>query len=719
MPTYNFTPKDKDRSPLTLGLDTGGTNTDAVLFDPESRKILLSAKDHTTHEDLSIGVKGALKKLLESLPDKSKVLERVKSVNLSTTLATNSIAEGYSHKVGLVLVGFDSTQDIVQDLIQKLPACVPIFIKGGHDYYGRQTHPLEEDKLRQEVRKAKSSVAAWAVSSFFSIKNPIHELRVAEIIGEECEGEDDSPSPSSPSSSPQDPKKPVTLGRNLTGELGAANRAATAALNAGLVLIIRKLLDAVKQSMVELGLSVPLMVVKGDGGMVSELWARERPIETVVSGPAAGLEGAKILAKGFLDPSEKNLWILDVGGTTSDLAYLENGRPKTNVNGAVVGQWTTMVEAVETTTRGLGGDSLVSFGEEGEILIGPRRVLPLCRLAARYPQIMNQLTQGPGHKLVEGIICRFFIPNLPPDKGLNHYEEGIIELLQSVNPLPFFQYHEECLYRGHVFPGLKFLSHPSILVSAFTPTDALAILGLYKEGVPEASLKAAYLLGSLKGLSPEEFARAVLNKMGELLSSMLTQRALKEDGIKTSPKDFEKNGIIGRAILKKYGSVSFDFSLNHPVILLGAPAGVLVPWLQKYLKARILSPPRYEVASATGAAASTVSLIRRVDIVSMPNLKSFRAFLPDRLMDDFNLNSLVARASQVMARHMTELAILAGAGENPPITMTRDDRSFLNGDGILLPLGSVLEFTLGYGPGDSILKLPPSPDKKPGQEGGA
>jgi N-methylhydantoinase A/oxoprolinase/acetone carboxylase beta subunit len=186
MTTFNFRPKDKGQRPLTLGLDTGGTNTDAVLFDPESRSILLSAKDHTTHNDLSIGVKGALKKLLESLEgekgEKEKVLRRIKSVNLSTTLATNSIAEGYSHTVGLVLVGFDSKQDIVRDLIQRLPACVPVFIRGGHDYYGRETESLEEDKLRLEIRKAGVSVAAWAVSSFFSIKNPTHEIRVAEII---------------------------------------------------------------------------------------------------------------------------------------------------------------------------------------------------------------------------------------------------------------------------------------------------------------------------------------------------------------------------------------------------------------------------------------------------------------------------------------------------------------------------------------------------------
>ncbi|MDR2353073.1 MAG: hydantoinase/oxoprolinase family protein, partial [Deltaproteobacteria bacterium] len=181
----------------------------------------------------------------------------------------------------------------------------------------------------------------------------MHELRVADLIRQNLRE-----------------KCPITLGRDLTGELGAVRRAATAALNAGLVLIISRLLDAVKTSLDELELKVPLMVVRGDGTLVSELWARDRPIETVVSGPAAGVSGARILARGFLDPEERNIWVLDVGGTTSDLAYLENNRPKTNPNGAVVGRWVTMVEAVETRTRGLGGDSLVHVNDQGEIVLG-------------------------------------------------------------------------------------------------------------------------------------------------------------------------------------------------------------------------------------------------------------------------------------------------------------------------------------------------------------
>ncbi|MDR1042127.1 MAG: hydantoinase/oxoprolinase family protein [Deltaproteobacteria bacterium] len=683
MPTYDFKPG-RSTGPLALGLDTGGTNTDAVLFDPRSQSVLTSAKDFTTHHDLAIGIRGALGKMLAMISPETAA--RIKTVNLSTTLATNSIAEGVSHRVGLVMVGFDEGQDIVQALIQQLPSCAPLFVKGGHTFYGTEAAPLDEERLVAGIREMAADTLAWAVSSFFSVKNPVHEMRVAELIRIHAPGD-----------------APITLGQNLTGELGAVRRAATAALNAGLVVIIRRLLDAVKASMRELGLNVPLMVVKGDSGLVSELWARERPIETVVSGPAAGIAGAALLARGFLDPSQRDLWVLDVGGTTSDLAYLENGRPRTNVNGAVVGRWTTMVRAVETTTRGLGGDSLVDFDDEREIVLGPRRVLPLCRLAEAHPEAVDLLSPGM-HKISTEHLCRFFTPNLQPDAGMNHYEAEIAELLETRNPLTFHEYQQHCLYRGHLFPGLKFLSHPSILVSAFTPTDALSVLGLFKEGAPEASLKAAYLLGMVVGKTPEEFARAVMNRFGETIAVMLARQAIAVDGIPVSERDFAPGGLVATAVGRRRNpAVNLGLSLSAPVVMLGAPAAVLVPFAQKFLDATFMAPPRYEVASATGAAASSVSLSRRVDIVCLPDLRTFRAFLPDRLLDGTNLASLVADTQGIMTRHMSEMARLAGAGENCPVRMDRADRTVLTGSGAYLPMGTVLNFTAGADPSLDIL----------------
>jgi hypothetical protein len=305
------------------------------------------------------------------------------------------------------------------------------------------------------------------------------------------------------------------------------------------------------------------------------------------------------------------------------------------------------------------------------------------------------MSPGTG-KLINTILCRFFTPNLQPDSGLNDYEKEIIELLAEKNPLSFAEYHHNCLYHGHMFPGLQFLSHPAILISAFTPTDALSVLGLFKEGLPEASLKAAVLLGMLMGKEPEEFARLVLNKFGETMVEEIVKSALSLDKIHYTNQDFGEKGFFSGTISQKsWQGLKVELSLKDPVVLLGAPVGVLLPWAQKFLKARFLAPPRFEVASATGAAASSVALSRKVDIIPLPDLKTYRAFLPDQLLDGYNLNSLVESTKTIMTAHMLELARLAGAGENCPINVTRDDRTILTGDGVYLPMGTTLNFTAG------------------------
>ncbi|MDR2455980.1 MAG: hydantoinase/oxoprolinase family protein [Deltaproteobacteria bacterium] len=662
---------------LILALDTGGTNTDAVVYDTKAGSVLASAKDYTTHHDLSLGLAGALEKLALLFP-MEKLAREARAVHLSTTLATNAIAEGQGHRVGLVMIGFDQTLPIVSTLLGMLPAVFPIFVAGGHDYYGREDAPLDEDALIQKIGEAAPSVSAWAVSGFFSVKNPAHELRAADIIQERHPG-------------------PVTMGRSLSGELGAMRRAATAALNAGLVLIINRLLDAVSLTLRRLGIGAPVMVVQGDGGLVGEAWARARPIETVVSGPAAGLVGAMVLAKGFLAPEERDLWVLDVGGTTSDLASLKGGRPSVSPNGAKVGKWHTMVEAVETKTRGLGGDSLVEVNLDGEIVIGPRRVLPLCRLCERHPEIVPLLgRREPGNPRegLEGSLT-FFIPNLPPGPEMGEDETEILKLLKEVNPLPLAKYQSIRLAEGRLFAGIKVLTHPAILVSAFTPTDAMSVLGLFGVGAREASLAAAQAIAARYDWSAFDFCRKVLDSMGRALAEEIASMALAKDGIGFLESDFGPDRPLGRMLDDDPpgASLSMKMALNHPVIMLGAPAGVLAPFVSKRVQARVLAPPSCQVASAVGAAASSIALSRRVDIVTLPDFSGYRAFLPEGLMDGVKMEDLISEATEAMRGYMLALAKLAGSDEECQVGVSREDREARLGDGTRFVMGASLTFT--------------------------
>jgi N-methylhydantoinase A/oxoprolinase/acetone carboxylase beta subunit len=662
---------------FVLALDTGGTNTDAVILDTYSNSIIASAKAYTTHHDLSIGIVGDLRGLNEKCNLQS-ISSSIRSINLSTTLATNAIAEGQGHRVGLIMIGFDANQEIVRDNLERLPAVSPIFISGGHDYYGRQEQPLDEEELLEKVSQIGNSVSAWAVSGFFSIKNPAHELKVAQLVKSRF-------------------NQPITLGRSLSGELGAMRRAATAALNAGLVVIVNRLLDAVVKGSRELGLEAPIMIVKGDGGLVGEQWARARPIETVVSGPAAGLVGAMKLSSGFLDPSQKDLWVLDVGGTTSDLAYLKDGRPAISINGAKVGQWHTMVEAVDTFTRGLGGDSLVEVDVTGQIVIGPRRVLPLCRLAEMYPDTIKEAAKtelGDSRNYREGMMT-FFIPNLPPGPEMGEDETEILKLLAQKKPLQLAAYQKYCLDNDRLFAGLKVLSHPAILVSGFTPTDAMNVLGLFNTGSRPMSLMAAERLAMRFGCNPFDFCRAVLDKVGKTLAEDIISVALSREGVKHQPADFADDQVLGNLVsLKNLKILEMNIKVVDPIIVLGAPAGVLAPFIAKHSRGAVLAPPGCQVASALGAAASTVSLVRKVDIVTLPDFSGYRAFLPDGILDDLKMEVLIDRTCAFMEDHMNSLAKLAGSEEECSISFSRIDREARLADGARLIMGATLTYTI-------------------------
>ena len=213
---------------------------------------------------------------------------------------------------------------------------------------------------------ARETVEAFAISGYFGVRNPGHELRVRGLV-EELTG------------------LPVTCGHELTSKLNAVRRATTVALNAHLILPLRELIASVRRTLDAWAITAPLMVVKGDGSLVRAEWAMQRPIETILSGPAASAVGAWHLA------GRRDVWAMDIGGTTTDIARLHDGAPILNPEGAYVGGWQTMVEAVDVHTTGLGGDSYVRLDEERKLVIGPRRVVPLSLLARELGGVAAEL----------------------------------------------------------------------------------------------------------------------------------------------------------------------------------------------------------------------------------------------------------------------------------------------------------------------------------------
>jgi N-methylhydantoinase A/oxoprolinase/acetone carboxylase beta subunit len=282
-----------------------------------------------------------------------------------TTLATNAVVENRFSSICTILVGFD--ERMVERSLRRGGGGVVVRVAGGHDATGEEAEPLDEAAVDAAVAEFGAQVEAFAVASMFSVRNPSHERRVRERIRAAC-------------------GKPVTCSHELSSQLDAPKRALTAALNARLTPQIAHLLEALRRVLERESITAPVMIVKGDGTLMRAEVALEYPVETVLSGPAASVVGAGFLAR------TAGLPVADMGGTTTDVAIVLAGRPIVRAEGAVIGGWRTMIEAIDVHTCGLGGDSEVSFDRERRLAVGPRKTMPLSLLATRFPEGLGELT---------------------------------------------------------------------------------------------------------------------------------------------------------------------------------------------------------------------------------------------------------------------------------------------------------------------------------------
>ena len=353
-----------------LGIDTGGTYTDAVLVN-EAQQIVASAKCLTTRHDLTLGIGNALREL------PSDALCKVGLVALSTTLSTNSVVEGQGAPVGVLLAGYREQQVRKSGLLEIFKKDMVVTLPGGHDAMGKEKQSLDEVAAAQAIKVLADKVSAFAISSMFGVRNPAHEIRLRELVSALC-------------------AKPVTCGHELASGLDAPRRALTVALNARMVPIIHELIIAVQGIMRQMKIRAPLMMVKGNGSLVNTETAIRQPVGTVLSGPAASVVGACALS------NAGNAIIADMGGTTTDIAVVTDGQPELGTDGVRIGDWKPVVEAVRVSSIGLGGDSEVRFGGSSGIRIGPRRAVPLSLLAHQFPDIVGalkrQLAQPPGRR---------------------------------------------------------------------------------------------------------------------------------------------------------------------------------------------------------------------------------------------------------------------------------------------------------------------------------
>lgn len=638
---------------LALGIDTGGTYTDAVTIDYETGQVVECAKALTTRHDLSIGIDSAIRNVLRAtaglLPRFSA--EHIAMVAVSTTLATNSLAEGHRAKVALILIGYDPRLLAQYGFDRELATEDVVHVRGGHDLFGEEVAPLDEKAVSTAILARRDRVEAFAVSGYFGVRNPDHENRVRAIINQLTD-------------------RPVTCGHELTSQLNAVRRATTTALNAHLISPLAELISSVGNTLEAVGISAPLMVVKGDGSLVRAEWAARRPIETILSGPAASIVGAWHLA------GKQDVWVVDVGGTTTDIGVLRGGAPLLSEDGANVAGWRTMIQAIHVHTVGLGGDSHVRLQSGQELSIGPRRVVPLCLLGAQYPEVVQEL-----HRLASMRPDRlpeeageFLLPGRPAVGPTREMEAEILRRLAS-GPQPTESLVAESRSRGLLRHAVEHLETLGLARrAAFTPTDALHAIGRFHRWSAEAAQLGASLLAASAGISMEEFCERVIDGVASRIAIELVTKVFSDE---VGPPDW-KHEPVARALISRAfdgheeGDLQCRISLRRPLVAIGAPVSAYMPDVARRLNTELVIPPHADVANAVGAVTGSVVQRAQAQISPLVEDDRLRAYLPDGVQDFPTLEDAITHTRRVMLAHVEQLATEAG-GEQIETHMNRRD----------------------------------------------
>ncbi len=365
---------------MIIGLDVGGTHTDVVLIGDQ--RIERETKVITNHDDLFKTVLTGLEKVTQGIDHKT-----IHRVVLSTTLTTNTIVQKKLAPVGMIVAagpGIDPAYYRTNDHYY----CV----KGSIDHRGRETepiNPLEIEKIRDRFKK--HGIQHVGVVSKFSVRNPQHELEISKILGDGFDK--------------------IFMGHRISGKLNFPRRIATAFINAAVYPVHKDFFESVRRSLNEKGFTMPIHILKADGGTMTFDSSVDYPCQTILSGPAASVMGS--LA--FASPGEENL-VLDIGGTTTDMAVLIDRVPVLNPLGIQLDCYKSIVRSLATQSIGIGGDSHVRM-ENGELKVGPERMGP----ALAYG--------GPALTPTDALVALNLIPELSKEASI----QGLKPLAQILN----------------------------------------------------------------------------------------------------------------------------------------------------------------------------------------------------------------------------------------------------------------------------------------------
>jgi N-methylhydantoinase A len=333
---------------MIIGLDVGGTHTDVVLLD--NADLQREIKVPTDASDLFNSVLKGLDAVTDGIDARM-----IRRIVFSTTLTTNAIIQDRIPPVGMIV---SAGPGVDPEHFRTNPhyACV----KGSIDHRGREVAPVEPGEIRAVSEGfLKQGIRHIGVVGKFSVRNPQHEQHIHALLQHSFEK--------------------VFLGHHTSGSLNVARRIATTYLNAAVYPIHKEFYEAVRNSLNAKGMELPLRLLKADGGNMKLEASVDVPAQTILSGPAASVMGAVALAAG-----DDETLVMDIGGTTTDIAVLIGRAPVLDPHGITIGRYKTLIRSLETLSIGMGGDSAVRLANGG-LSVGPQREGPAMVYGGKVP----------------------------------------------------------------------------------------------------------------------------------------------------------------------------------------------------------------------------------------------------------------------------------------------------------------------------------------------
>ena len=551
---------------FVLGVDTGGTYTDAVIINDKNKKVEAKSKAFTRHENLSEGIDECMNNMPYGL------LESIQEVHLSTTIAMNSILENRFDNVGLLLIGRDDAVEYPANYIMTMEA--PAKNRYGHFL------SLKAAEMKK-IRKMFSENVDYVVVASDETKD-IHgiEHRIADIVREEA-------------------NVGTFCVSDYCDKENHSERIVSAMLTIYLKPVVDNLVKSVKKIMKNHGIQAELMMVNAMGEIIACDEAQNKPLSTMFSGLATSVTGGLSLFK------ERDFLMVDMGGTSTDITRIINGKFREVRSSSKIGKYTVKEKAIDVQTFGIGGDSHIRINLRGEIIIEPRKVIPICFMSDRYPYLVEELKtckkpENYDMLTVQEVDC--FIGVKDNIVGLTSDEREIVKYLKD-NPHNVFVIAEKFRRDPDALHLDKLVKTGAVRLISVTPTDVLHSEGIYTvwnvNGADVAIKHMAKQLGMTKD--------ACITKMRSAVTEKLIKACMQ--GIANFEKqcfDFDESQgatfMLERFYGKKKSILETKFEINKPILALGAPTAEWMKDVAFELNAKMVVPEHGEVANAFGAA---------------------------------------------------------------------------------------------------------------------